>query len=286
MKKRLKTGIKNTSYEIYGFEGAVDKISAHGYECIDYQGFINIESDFFNLAEDEFIYALLSQKALFSSHGLDVSQAHAPWRAPKDRDPEERKRWIEAMKKAIRGTHILGCHRFVVHPLMPYMDTAEHPDEVWQMNESFFLELADYAKPYGVIVCLENMPFPVFPIATAEHCVKMVDKLNRDNLKICLDTGHAAIFEGADVANAVRTIGHRLEAVHIHDNRGEKDEHLYPGCGIIDWDGFALALKEIGFDKVISLETSPKDGKYPQEEWGERETELAKIAKSIAEKAF
>ena len=190
------------------------------------------------------------------------------------------------MKKAIRGTHALGCHRFVVHPLMPYMDTSEHPEEVWAMNESFLCELADYAKAYDVTVCLENMPFPAFPISTPEDCVRMVDSLGRENLKICLDTGHAAIFEQADVAKAVRTVGHRLEALHIHDNMGKLDEHLYPGSGIIDWDKFALALKEIGFNKVISLETCPKDGRYPIEEWEEREIQLAEIAKSIARKVF
>ena len=283
---RLHIGIKSNAYHGYGFAESLAKIKEHGYDYIDYQNFVNIESDFFKLPEDEFIAEILEQKAAFSSHGLRISQAHAPWRSPKDNDPEERKRWILAMKKAIRGTHALDCRRFVVHPLMPYMDTAEHPDEVWAMNEQFLAELADYAKDYNVTVCFENMPFTVFPISTPEHCVKMVDKLGRDNLKICLDTGHAAIFEGKDVANAVRTIGHRLEALHIHDNMGENDEHLYPGYGIIDWDEFALALREVGFNKVISLETCPRDGKFPKEEWTERDRELSEIAKRIAEKAF
>ena len=286
MKIRLHIGIKSNAYHGYSFDESLAKMQEHGYEYIDYQDFVNIESDFFKLPEEEFIAEILSQKAAFSSHGLTVSQAHAPWRAPKDNDPEERKRWLLAMKKAIRGTHALGCHRFVVHPLMPYMDTAENPDEVWAMNEEFLAELADYAKDYRVTVCFENMPFPVFPIATPEDCVAMVDKLGRENLKICLDTGHAAIFDGKDVAHAVRTIGHRLEALHIHDNMGEKDEHLYPGYGIIDWDEFAIALRDIGFTKVISLETCPKDGKFPKEEWSERELELSEIAKRIAEKAF
>lgn len=286
MKIRLHIGIKSNAYHGYSFDESLAKMQEHGYEYIDYQDFVNIESDFFKLPEEEFIAEILSQKAAFSSHGLTVSQAHAPWRAPKDNDPEERKRWLLAMKKAIRGTHALGCHCFVVHPLMPYMDTAENPDEVWAMNEEFLAELADYAKDYRVTVCFENMPFPVFPIATPEDCVAMVDKLGRENLKICLDTGHAAIFDGKDVAHAVRTIGHRLEALHIHDNMGEKDEHLYPGYGIIDWDEFAIALRDIGFTKVISLETCPKDGKFPKEEWSERELELSEIAKRIAEKAF
>ena len=286
MDNRLKIGIKSNAYKGYTTDEALSKIRAHGYEYIDYQDFVNIESDFFKLPEEEFIAEILAQKAAFSSHGLGVSQAHAPWRAPKDNDPEERKRWILAMKKAIRGTHALDCHRFVVHPLLPYMDTPDHPDEVWAMNEAFLTELADYAKDYDVTVCFENMPFPVFPIASVEHCVTMIDKLGRENLKICLDTGHAAIFNGEDVAHAVRTIGHRLEALHIHDNHGKQDEHLYPGYGIIDWDNFAKALKEIGFDKVISLETCPRDGKFPEEEWCDREYELSEIAKRIAEKAF
>lgn len=283
---RLKIGITNTSYGVYGFEGAIEKIGAQGYDCIDYQGFVNIETDFFKLPEEEFLAAVAEQKALISSHGLEVSQAHAPWRTPKDGDPEERKRWVIAMKKAIRGTNALGCTRFVVHPLFPYMDSAENPEEVWAMNEEFLAELADYAKGYGVNVCFENMPFPLFPITTVEHCIEMVDKLGRDNLKICLDTGHAAIFTGADVASAVKKIGQRLEAVHIHDNMGKNDEHLIPGDGIVDWDEFAKALKEIGFDKVISLETSPKHTQHPKEVWEARERALVAIAIDLAEKAF
>lgn len=286
MDNRLKIGITNTSYGVYSFEDAIAKISSHGYDCIDYQGFVNIETDFFNLPDDEFIATLLTQKALFNQHGLEVSQAHAPWRTPKDGDPEERKRWILAMKKSIRGTQALGCQRFVVHPLFPYMDTAEHPDDVWQMNEEFLADLADYAKEYGVVVCLENMPFPHFPITTVEHCVEMVDKLGRDNLRICLDTGHAAIFEKADVARAVRTIGQRLEAVHIHDNMGDEDQHLIPGEGIINWNEFTKALKEVGFDKVISLETSPKHTQHPKDVWEAKEKNLVAIAIDIARKAF
>ena len=283
---RLKIGITNTSYGVYGFEGAIEKIAKDGYDCVDYQGFVDIESDFFKLDEAEFMTELSRQKALISSHGLEATQAHAPWRTPKDGDPEERRRWLLAMKKAIRGTKALGCQRFVVHPLFPYMDTAEHPDEVWAMNEEFIATLADYAKDYGVTVCFENMPFPAFPITTVDHCMEMLDRLGRDNLKICLDTGHAAIFYGSDVAAAVRRIGDRLEAVHIHDNMGKEDEHLIPGNGVIDWDGLCAALKEIGFNKVFSLETSPKHMQNPRDEWEAREKALVEIAKDLAKKAY
>ena len=283
--ERLKIGITNTSYGVHGTHAALKLISKHGYDCIDYQGFVNIETDFFNLPHPEFEAELLRQKKEIISHGLTVSQAHAPWRTPKDNDPEERKRWLEAMKKAIYGTHVLGCHRFVVHPLLPYMDTGEHPEEVWEMNLEFIGTLADFAKEYGVTVCVENLPFPLYPLASAEAVCELVDRLGRDNLRVCLDTGHAAIFCGSDISGAVRHIGKRLEAVHIHDNMGKEDEHLIPGDGIIDWCRFGTALREIGFDGVVSLETSAKCHLHPESEWEERELALADIARDIATNA-
>lgn len=286
MKDRLKTGITHTSYGVYEYPEYITKISSHGYECVDFQSFVDIESDFFNLPLGEFESKLKNIRASYASHGLEISQAHSPWRyPPRDNDPEERVRWLAAMKKAIYGTHVLGCSRFVVHPLMPYLETAEGADEVWEMNLSFIGELADYAKAYGVTVCVENLPFPDYPLASVEAVCKLVDALNRDNLRVCLDTGHAAIFKGADIGSAVRIIGSRLEAVHIHDNMGKVDEHLIPGDGIIDWDGFALALWETGFNKVISLETSAKHRLHPECEWEQREMALASIAKDIATKA-
>ena len=282
----LKTGITNTSYGLYGIERAIEKISEHGYDCIDYQGFVNVETDFFNLPLSEFEEELKKQRAFIENSGLSVSQAHAPWRHPvQDATPEGRAFWTEAMKKSIFGTHVLGCHRFVVHPLMPYYDTAEGADEVWALNEVFVTELADYAAQYGVTVCVENLPFPKYPLTTVEQVCTLVDKVNKSNLKVCLDVGHAAIFYGADVGAAVRYIGNRLKAVHVHDNMGEQDEHLIPGDGIVDFDGFCSALKEIGFSGVISLETSAKNTGRPEAEWDSRERRLAAIAKVFAEKA-
>ena len=287
MNGKLKTGITNTSYGVYGFEGAIAKIAKDGYDCIDYQGFVNVETDFFNLPIDEFEKELLRHKELINSHGMVVSQAHAPWRHPvQDATPEGRAFWCEAMKKSIFGTHVLGCHRFVVHPLMPYYDTDKCPEEVWMLNEAFFAELADYAKQYDVNVCVENLPFPKYPLTTVEQVCEIVDKLKRDNLKVCLDTGHAAIFFGSDVGSAVRYIGKRLEAVHIHDNMGKQDEHLIPGDGIIDWDGFTAALKEIGYTGVISLETSPKHTQHPESEWEERELALSNLARDFANRSI
>ena len=282
----LKIGITNTSYNVYGVDGRYAAIKSNGYDSIDFQEFANIHTDFFMLPEDEFIEEVKAQRAKIEACGLKVHQAHAPWvwNEPRDRTPEEREMWFLAMKKALKGVNALGADLMVVHALCPYNDSAENSDEVVSLNEQFIANVADFAAEYGITVCLENLPFKQHPVSSVEAVCGIVDKLNRDNLKICLDTGHAAIFD-PDVAAAVRYIGDRLATLHIHDNMGNSDSHLVPGDGIIDWEAFAKALKDIGYNGVISLETSPKHSNFPQEQWGEREKMLVDKAMNIAENA-
>ena len=61
---------------------------------------------------------------------------------------------------------------------------------------------------------------------------------------------------------------------------GDGDRHLWPTRGIIDWSGFAAALKETRFDGVFSLETSA-DGKLCDEEFEKETLELFKLAENI-----
>lgn len=36
-------------------------------------------------------------------------------------------------------------------------------------------------------------------------------------------------------------------SLHLNDNDGEKDFHLLPGEGTVDWAEFRQALKEVGY---------------------------------------
>jgi len=46
----------------------------------------------------------------------------------------------------------------------------------------------------------------------------------------------------------------------MQDNDGFADLHLQPGYGTIDWDEFVKALKDIGYDPPITLESGPWAG--------------------------
>jgi sugar phosphate isomerase/epimerase len=84
-----------------------------------------------------------------------------------------------------------------------------------------------------------------------------------DQIGVCLDLGHAHIAPG--IAEAVSTLGKRIAELHVHDNHGLRDEHLWPGDGTIDWPAALESLKalpnppaavlEIGYD----LNDTPAD---------------------------
>ena len=52
----------------------------------------------------------------------------------------------------------------------------------------------------------------------------------------------------------MRALGSRLKVLHVHDNDGVSDRHAIPFSGVTDWEDFAVALKEVGFNGVLSLE--------------------------------
>ncbi len=253
----MKKGIQSNAYldRYEPFESGVIKAKEHGYDCFDYQDFINTDSSYlYELTAGEFENELKMQRNIIEAHGMTVSQTHAPWRYPtRDTDPADRSERFLKMSLAIHGTAILGCEYFVVHNIMPECRSSE---EFINANLEFFNDLADFAEHCAVTLCMENMPFPDQPIARSADLLKFVKTLNRQNVKMCLDTGHCTCL-GISAADAVRTLGYEyLKVLHIHDNDGISDRHFLPYDGVTDWNSFSLSLLDIGYSGVLSLEAT------------------------------
>ena len=278
----MKLGITSGYFKKYGIEKGSSRLKEHGYDCVDYQNFVNTETDFFKLSEKEFEKQLRYEREIIASAGLIVHQAHGPWRRPQDATEADRAERFESMSKAIRGCAYLGTNKFVIHPIMPFGgNSPDHPELMKAINFEFMSKLTDVAKEYGITICYENMPFPLLPITTSKHVADFAKQINSDNFKVCLDTGHCLVC-GESPADAVRYIGKdMLAALHVHDNDGNSDKHQIPGNGIANWDDFTDALYEIGFDGVFSLETEISAG-HPDDEQERLERELALLGKRLA----
>jgi sugar phosphate isomerase/epimerase len=71
-------------------------------------------------------------------------------------------------------------------------------------------------------------------------------------IDVCLDLGHAHMAPG--ITEAIGILGKRIGEIHVHDNHGLKDEHLWPGDGTIDWPAALEALKQLPAPPAAVLE--------------------------------
>jgi len=112
------------------------------------------------------------------------------------------------------------------------------PDERrWDATFSSLEHLSLFARHRGITLALENTPGEMATPANLKH---FLERTRLTGVKLCLDTGHANL-EG-DVLPALETARDLLVTTHLHDNRGERDDHLLPYEGTIDWDAVLPAL--------------------------------------------
>ena len=280
-------GILLKPYDPEEVERAANEIAHYGYGAVDFQGLINTDLELFSLSEKEFEKTLEKDREIIKKAGLFISQTHGPWRYPiKDSTEEDRSERFEKMSKAIRGTAILGCPYIVLHPIMPFGREDNDRKTVFEINLEFFGRLSLVAKEYGVVICVENMPFEKQSLARPKDVLELLKTLGRKEVRFCLDTGHCAKTKESP-ADAVFSAGlEYLKVMHVHDNDSVKDLHQYPGKGVIDWKAFAESLAKVGFDGTLSLETRVDPEKVAPSDYDAENRALFAIAEKIARNAF
>ncbi len=149
----------------------------------------------------------------------------------------------------------------VLHPSFIQGLGAMLPDLARKHAMSAMTSLLSMAEKLHLSVCVENM----FPRSLSLVLPEDFDAVfkNFANAKLTLDTGHAHICGGTERIEAfIRRFPDRIGHVHASDNRGRDDDHLPIGAGTIDFARVVKALKEIGYDKTITLEVFSKDRQY------------------------
>ena len=254
----MKTGIVDTAYMYLGSHAAAfARMKQHGYDCTDYQYLVDTENEVFSQDTAGFERTLLGVRRDADNAGIEIYQAHGPWRwPPQDASPEERAERFEKMSRAIMGCEILGCPNFIIHPIMPFGDWQDpEPQKLWEMNLEFFSRLCDVAKAHGRVICFENMPMTALSLSTPEQIMRFIKEINSPYMRMCLDTGHCSAL-GISPTDSLILIGKDLRALHVHDNNGSGDKHWIPFRGVIDWDAFKAALKDIDENIPLIFETS------------------------------
>jgi sugar phosphate isomerase/epimerase len=160
--------------------------------------------------------------------------------------------WILEAIREIKIARKLGIDLINFHANINGMFYGQKRKIVLDNLVKSLREIVSQAKKYNVSVMLENVP-----LSNGVHSVHEFKYIidNVDMLFVHLDIPHAFTSGGmASIIEYINTFRDKIIHIHWHDNHGQKDEHLPIGEGFIDHQIAVKALKEIDYDKTITLE--------------------------------
>ena len=106
-------------------------------------------------------------------------------------------------------------------------------------------KLSEYAKPRGVKILVENLPFGL--CKSPDDVNYLLSRL--DNADFLLDVGHANISGTLKELLALQP-----QFFHFSDNDGENDQHVQLGKGTVDLDLLLERMLHYDGDKTIIFE--------------------------------
>src|SRR5579862_9789640 len=124
--------------------------------------------------------------------------------------------------------------------------------------------LRAFAKPLGVRILLENIPNE---LSTPDRLVEMIRSAHFDDVGVCFDFGHAHMMNS--VSEAFEILRQHIRSTHVHDNKKDKDSHLWPGQGTINWKEAMELLRSAPQTPPLLLELGEDEKVNPLEKLSE-----------------
>ncbi len=185
---------------------------------------------------------------LSDHHGVPICAVHAPCLLFTQRvwgtEP-----WGK-LERSAEMAEAVGAEVVVVHP--PFR---------WQKEYAagFVDGIAALEQKTGIHFAVENMyPWRASSKRGMEMYLPGWDPSEESYAHTTIDLSHAAIA-GSDVVEMAQRMGARLRHVHLTDGSGSaKDEHLVPGRGVMNAQGFLEHVAAAGFDGDVVLEINTR----------------------------
>jgi sugar phosphate isomerase/epimerase len=201
-------------------------------------------------------------------HDLCVHSLHAPTSREMGATREnstpisiadlERTRRLDAVDEVKRALEVAESvpYRFLILHLGAGRESQDPARTEAAMNS--LEHLCIYAKQRSVTIALENTPGE---LASPSALRQFVAETRLRDLRLCFDTGHAHLWEG--VRPGFETMRDLVVTTHLHDNGGQRDDHLFPYQGSIDWGATmaALATADQELPMTLEIRESPAEAK-------------------------
>lgn len=171
--------------------------------------------------------------------------------------PEEFEKIKLEYDRICRLTKELGSDLVIT---VPTPDVAGTWKEIRENTAECLKQLCDIADRYGIRVGFEMIGFPRFSVNNFADAYEIVQAVGRDNIGCVIDMYHFYI-NGSSIEDLRKADGSKIFMVHIEDvaNKpvGTFDsdaDRLMPGDGVFPMREFFRALKETGYNDIVSIE--------------------------------
>jgi L-ribulose-5-phosphate 3-epimerase len=239
----------------YTCEQSIKACVKAGYRVLD-MNFCSYAKDDLPMTRPDWEDWVKRQRDLSDSLGIEFSQGHAYYNKTANVTGKAEIWSEELIRRSIIGAGIMGIKWLVIHPYSV-------DDAIWYSHQKSLAKNVRAFQRYGELAAknqvgiaienqMEDKSIRRFS-SSAEELLELVDHLNDPLFGICWDFGHAHMA-GVNQIDALRTIGKKLKALHVADNKGEKDDHVAPYFGTIVWEPLLKTLKEIGYEGDFAFE--------------------------------
>lgn len=166
-------------------------------------------------------------------------------------DEDVRKGAIAEAKQIIRAISKLGIRNFsgINYGQWCGLSDPENKPRRFELAARSLGEIGNYAADWGVSWNMEVVNrFESYLVNTAREARDLAEASGSGNINILLDIFHGMLEED-DLAEAVRIAGDRLAHYHVGSNNRK-----LPRPSFQPWEEIAAAMKEVGYDRCISIE--------------------------------
>ena len=222
-------------------------------------GAIDMSFESLSRLDDSSHIVLLAAAKRAKAKNIELPVCHLSFYMPSPKDAALMAKYSLELKYNLDMAALMGIQLAVIHPIAWYSSEVKYGDWV-RANIAFLSPLVEYAKAKGIRLCLENMP--------SEHeaennhlfgsCALNISSLaEKLGIGICWDVGHANI-SGYKQSEQMQILKGKIDVLHIHDNagKGQKDSHMLPFDGSVDWEDVAFGMRCSEFSGILDIEVT------------------------------
>lgn len=171
-----------------------------------------------------------------------------------DFNPSVQRFHIDRCKAALDLCFELGCDNLLL-VIGEYIWEQQviPPSEQWETAVENTRILGAYARELGVEIAIELEPFKLSLVNTVDSMIKFLDDVGMpDTVRANCDISHLYLM--GIKPEEIRRMKDCLAHVHLSDCDGKVHGDLPPGRGVVPIIDYLREIRDLGYDRTVSIE--------------------------------